>query len=91
MLRVGGRINKAYLDYRLRHPVLLSKEGHITHAIIRDHLEKVAHAGRGMTRNEIRSHGYWIIDFTNAVKSVISKSLECRKLRGKICDGEPSC
>ena len=46
---VGGRINKANLDYRLKHPVLLPKEGHITHAIIRDHHEKVPRAGRGMT------------------------------------------
>ena len=65
--------------------VLLPKEGHITHAIIRDHHEKVAHAGRGMTINEICSHGYWIINCTSAVKSVISKCVECRKLSGKIC------
>ena len=34
VLRVGGRINKANLDYRLKHPFLLPKEDHITHAII---------------------------------------------------------
>ena len=82
---VGGRINKANLDYRLKHPVLLPKEGHITHAIIRDHHEKVPRAGRGMTINEIRNHGYWIINWTSTVKSVISKCVDCRKLRGKIC------
>ena len=38
-----------------------------------------------MTINEIRSHGYWLINCTSAFKSVISKCLECRKLRGKIC------
>ena len=30
-LRIGGKINSANLDYRLKHPVLLPKEGHITH------------------------------------------------------------
>ena len=84
-MRVGGRINKASLDYHLKHPVLLPKEGHITYAIIRDHHEKVAHAGRGMTINENCSHGYWIINCTSAVKSVISKCLECWKLSEKIC------
>ena len=82
---VGGRINKANLDYRLKHPVLLPKEVHITHAIIRDHHEKVPRTGRGMTINEIRNHGYWIINWTSTVKSVISKCVDCRKLRGKIC------
>ena len=85
ILRVGGRINKANLDYRLKHLVLLPKEGHITHTIIRDHHGRVAHAGRGMTINEIRNHGYWIINCTGAVKSVISKCVACRKLHRKIC------
>ena len=31
-MMVGGKINKVNLDYRLKHPVLLPKEGHITHA-----------------------------------------------------------
>ena len=83
-LRVSGRINKSNLDYRLKHPVLLPKEDHITHAIIRYHHEKVAHTGRGKT-NEIRIHGYWIINCRSAVNSVISKCVQHRKLRGKIC------
>ena len=78
ILRVVGRINKANLDYRLNHLVLLLKEGHIVHAIIRDYHEKVAYVGRGMTINEIRSHRYWIISCTRAVKSVISRCVECR-------------
>ena len=85
VLRVSGRINKANLNYRLKHPVLLPKEGHINHAIIRDHHEKIAHADWGMTINEIRNHEYWIINCTSTVKSVISKCVECRKLHGKIC------
>ena len=85
VLRVGGTINNANLDYHLKHPVLLPKEGHITHAIIRDHHETVVHAGRGITINEIRNHGYWIINCLSAVKSVIFKCVECRKLHGKIC------
>ena len=84
-MMVGGKINKVNLDYRLKHPVLLPKEGHITHAIIRDHYEKVPRAGRGMTINEIRNHGYWIINCTSTVNSVISKCVDCKKLHGKIC------
>ena len=85
ILRDGGRINKANIDYRWKHPVLLPKEDHITHAIIRDHYEKVARADRRITKNEIQNHGYLIINCTNAVKSVMSKCVECRKLRGRIC------
>ena len=84
VLRVGGRINKANLDYCLKHAVLLPKAGHIMHAITRDYHEKVAHAGQGMTINEIYNHGYWIINCTSAVKLVISKCIDCRKLCGRI-------
>ena len=85
ILKVGGRINKANLDYYLKHSVLLPKEGHIMHAIIRDHHEKVAHAGQGITMNKICNNGCWIINCTSVVKSVISKCVECRKLHRKIC------
>ena len=47
--------------------------------------EKVAHAGRGITINELRSQGYWIINCRSAVKSVISKCVDCRQFRGKVC------
>ena len=65
VLRVVGRINKANLDNRLKYLALFPKEGRITHAIIRDHHKKIAHAGQRMTVNEIRKHGYLIINCTN--------------------------
>ena len=77
-------INKANLDYLLKHPVLLPKEGPITHAIIRDFHEKVTHRGRGMTIEEICCNGYWIINSTSAVKAVISKCVECSKRSGYV-------
>ena len=41
VLKVGGRINKVNLDYCLKRLVLLPKEGHITHTIIRDYHERL--------------------------------------------------
>ena len=84
LLRVSGGINKANLDCCLKHPVLLPKECRITHAIIRDHHENVANAGWEMTINEIHNHGYWIINCASAVRLVISKCVECRKVHGNI-------
>ena len=34
---------------------------------------------------EICNHGYWVINYTKAFKSVMSKCVECRLLRGKMC------
>ena len=51
---------------------------------------RVGHRGRGMTINEIRSNGFWVISCTAAMKSMISKYADCRKLRGKTCQQKMS-
>ena len=81
----SGRIKKSILEYELKHPVLLPREGHTRSIIMRYYHEKVAHASRGITINELRSQGYRIINCTSAVKSIISKCVECRWFRGKVC------
>jgi hypothetical protein len=83
ILRVGGRIEQAIIAFEEKHPIILPKYGHITTLIIRHHHEKVLHQGRGMTINELRSNGYWIIGCSHVVSSLIYKCVICRKLRGR--------
>ena len=45
---------------------------------------KAAHCGRGITLNEIRERGFWIINASFITKSVVFNCVICRKLRGKI-------
>ena len=82
LLRVGGRIMKANLEDNLKNPVTLPKTGHITELIIRHAHEKTYHSGRGVTLNELRSNGYWIINGNAAVRRFISRCVRCRYLRG---------
>ena len=82
MLRVGGRIRKANLSDSLKNPVILPKAGHITELVLRHAHEKTHHSGRGLTLNELRSSGYWIINRNAAVRHFISKCVTCRHLRG---------
>ena len=78
------------MEYKLKHPILLPKNGHITSFIIDFYHGKVGHDGKGMTINEIRSNGFWVINCTAAMKSMISECIDCRKLRGKTCQQEMS-
>ena len=78
------------MEYKLKHPILLPKNGHITSVIIDFYHRKVGYGGKGMTINEIRSNGFWVINCTAAVKSMISKCVDCRKLRGKTCQQKMS-
>ena len=47
--------------------------------------EKVAHAGRRIIINELRSQGYYIINCTSTGKSMISKFVDRRQFRRKVC------
>ena len=73
---------KANLTDSLKNPVILPKIGHITELIIRHIHEKTHHSGRGVTLNELRSNGYWIINGNAAVRRFISRCVRCRYLRG---------
>ena len=80
LLRVGGRIQKSIVSEEMKH--LLARKSEIAVMIIRWCHEKVAHSGRGITMNYIRSSGFWIINCNAAVRSYISKGFTCRHLRG---------
>ena len=85
ILWVVRKIGKCTFEHKMKHPVLLPREGHITSFIIRYYHEKAAHAGRPRTINKLRSQRYWIIDCTSPLKSMISKCVDCRWFRGNVC------
>ena len=82
-IRVAGRISQSRMENKRKHPILLRKNGHITSVIINIYQGRVGHGGRGMTINEIRSIGFWVINCTAAVKSMNLECVECRELCGK--------
>ena len=84
VLRVGGRIQRGDFTDETKFPVILPRKGHVTGLIIKYYHEKVQHQGRGMSLNEIRANGFWVIGGTSAVASKIAKCVTCRKLRGAV-------
>ena len=81
-LRVLGRIKKVNLSDSLMNPVILPKTGHNTEVVLFHAHEKTHHGGRGLTLNELRSNGCWIINGNAAVRHFISRCVTCRHLRG---------
>ena len=84
VVRVGGRIRKANLSATLRNPIILPKSSHITSLIIGHIHERTHHGGRGITLNELRANGYWIVSGNAMVRQFISKCVTCRYLRGTV-------
>ena len=54
-MRVEGTAKKSSLHIYNVHPILLGEDGNITKFIVEFYHKKVAHDGRGLTINEIRS------------------------------------
>ena len=84
VLRVGGRIRNAPVSYEIKHPVILPSKSHVTILLVRYHHERISHQGRGMTLNDLRSHGYLLIGGSSCVYRCISKCVICRKVRGAL-------
>ncbi len=82
ILRVGGRLSQSKFPIEYRKPIILPRKHHITTLVIRDCHIQTAHQGRGMTANEIRSRGYWVIGCSSAVASLISSCVMLRRIRG---------
>ncbi|XP_072166919.1 uncharacterized protein [Diadema setosum] len=79
MLRVGGRLKG--LAEGTAHPIILPKHSPVTRAIVRHFHQKVQHQGRGITQNEIRSNGYWIVNGSKVVTDLVRNCVPCRRLR----------
>ncbi len=83
ILRVGGRLSKGELASEIKFPVIIPKKSMVGRRIVEWCHMMVEHRGRTTTFNEIRCRGYWIVNCTALVKSVINKCVKCRELRGR--------
>ena len=84
IIRVGGRLEKSNINSDCKHPILMPKNSHVSKLIILWCHQKTGHAGRGMTLNEVRSSGFWILNANSISRSLIFHCVTCRSLRGKL-------
>jgi len=82
ILRVGGRLRRAEMEYGEKHPVMLPKNHHVSRLVAKHHTLQVHHQGRQITGGAIRQAGFWLIVGHDTVTKVIGASVPCKKLRG---------
>lgn len=81
LLLVGGRLGKSAMLSERKHPILLSKDQHVSHLILRDIHEQLGHGGRNQMVSKLRCK-YWITTVNSVARKIISKM--CVICRGKI-------
>ncbi|XP_037774346.1 uncharacterized protein LOC119570828 [Penaeus monodon] len=90
IIKVRGRLSQANLNEASRHPVILPGKCHISELLICHYHQRVYPQGRGITLNEIRSAGYWIVGGSSMVAKHIRNCIVCKKSRGKTLDQKMS-
>ena len=83
VLRVGGRIEHAELEYSARHPSILPKKHPVSEMIVREKHE-VAHLGTEWTLCLVRRE-FWIVSARKVIKGVKFACVTCRKLYAEPC------
>ena len=84
LIRVGGRLDKSNLNNECKHPIVVPKGSPISKLKVAWCQKKTGHAGRGMTLNEIRTSGFWVVCTNSATRRFIHYCVVCRSLRGKL-------
>ncbi|KAK7107684.1 hypothetical protein V1264_015565 [Littorina saxatilis] len=86
LLRVGGRLSSSEEDHKIKHPLILPRESHLSLLLTRYHHKKVGHQGRTTTLAALQSRGLWICGARRLVTSVIHRCVPCARLRGRLME-----
>ena len=84
LIRSKGRIEKnADLKYNVVNPLMMSKGHHLTRLLIFYAHCQCMHMGFQSTLNYLRIHGLWIVKARQAVSSVTSECIICKRYNAR--------
>lgn len=83
LLRVGGRLSRLAMPEEAKHPVILSKDLHISTLLLRHIHEQLCHGGRNHMLSRLRKK-YWIIKANSAARRIITDCVVCKRQRGRV-------
>ena len=78
LVRVGGRLENAPLDYDCRHPIVLPSDQRFTHLMIWDYHVQNFHVKTERLLSDLRTK-YWITSGRRVVRSVLNKCIPCKR------------
>lgn len=78
ILRVGGRLKNANINFNKRYPIVLPSKHNFTKLVIEYEHKKHLHAGAQGTLAAVRRQ-FWPINGRNSVRGVLSKCITCFK------------
>lgn len=82
ILRVGGRLANADIDYNQKHPILLPSKSHILTLLLKKEHLSMYHAGPQTVLSNFRTK-FWPLNGLNETKRVIKNCVTCFRFRAK--------
>ena len=76
VLRVGGRLDKALIPFKERHPAILPRNHHLTHLIVYHHHLHLGHAGTERVLTE-GCQRFWIIKGWAKINHILRTCITC--------------
>lgn len=80
IIRVGGRLSNADIEYEHRHPALLPAKDVVTQLMIEYHHRRNLHTGPGLLLSIVRQH-YWVLGARSCVRRIVHACNTCFKNR----------
>ena len=85
ILRVDGRLDRAYFHFDVKHPIILPTDHHLTELIIEDvHSRIVGHVGVEATLNQICKR-FWFSHANTIIYRVLRKCVICKRRDARPC------
>ena len=82
LLRVGGRLQNAFLGEQEKHPIIIPCESHIDELLIRDAHLKTLHGGPHLVQSHLL-RTYWIIRARNRIRRLTRQCVRCTRFQGQ--------
>ena len=82
VLRAGGRLENANVDFDVKHHIILPLTSHFTELVIRQFHAAIGHSGTSHTWSEIRQR-FWTIKGSAVVRNSSGKCILCNSTVGK--------
>ena len=85
LLRVGGRLARAQIEFSVRHPYLIPRFHPLSSAIISHFHSEIKHQGIHLSHGAIIQGGYFLEKGRTLIRQFIANCVTCRKLRADTC------
>ena len=83
IMRIGGRLQNAYLRAKEKHPAVIPTDSHLSELLIRDAHLRTLHGGPQLVTSYLL-RAYWIVRVRNRICRLTHLCVQCTRFNGRV-------